>query len=296
MKSYNLNIAGYIIRIESDENEFELKPSSRFIRSIVPGENHEVLVRVHPNAYLLPENAEKVFSAPVIDEINFITNNESKEFWSVYCIDSKKYFIRTVYTNMNNQSEVTLEFSLCSKEWDLWIESVAEETDPLAYPLDGLLLYYLTVINSDIMIHASGVNYRGRGYLFSGISGKGKSTMANIWKNDGAKIIHDDRLIIRRIDKEYFFFNTPVYDNDEPLNSPLSRIYLIDHGRKNKIVPVYGATAVSMVLANCIQHNWARDIIARRVESVSAMCQNIPVAELYFKPDSTIIDFILDNE
>ena len=72
-----------------------------------------------------------------------------------------------------------------------------KEIDPFEYPLDGLILYYLTVINGDIMIHASGVNNAGHGYLFSGVSGKGKSTMAKLWENSGAKVIHDDRLIIR---------------------------------------------------------------------------------------------------
>ena len=66
------------------------------------------------------------------------------------------------------------------------------------------------------MIHASGVYYNGRGYLFSGVSGKGKTTMAGLWDNIGAQVIHDDRLIIRSIDGVYRMFNTPVYRNDEP--------------------------------------------------------------------------------
>ena len=97
-------------------------------------------------------------------------------------------------------------------EWDLWIETDRTKTDPLEYPLDGLILYYLTVINNDIMIHASGVNYAGKGFLFSGVSGKGKSTMAGIWDNRGAKVIHDDRLIIRKTGDGYRMFNTPVYE------------------------------------------------------------------------------------
>jgi len=47
------------------------------------------------------------------------------------------------------------------------------------------------------MIHASGVNNAGHGYIFSGVSGKGKSTMAKLWDNSGARVIHDDRLILR---------------------------------------------------------------------------------------------------
>ena len=62
------------------------------------------------------------------------------------------------------------------------------------------------------------------------------------------------------------------------------------------LVPVKGATAVSLVMANCIQHNWNSDIISRLLDSVSDMCATVPVAMLYFKPDRSVIDYILENE
>ena len=81
-----------------------------------------------------------------------------------------------------------MKFSLTTREWDLWIDGSEKEIDPFEYPLDGLILYYLTVIHGDIMIHASGVNNAGHGYIFSGVSGKGKSTMANSGIIQGQKL------------------------------------------------------------------------------------------------------------
>ena len=48
----------------------------------------------------------------------------------------------------------------------------------------------------------------------------------------GAKVIHDDRLILRKTASGYMMFNTPVYNNDEPNESPLNKIFLIEHGLK----------------------------------------------------------------
>jgi hypothetical protein len=189
-----------------------------------------------------------------------------------------------------------LKFSLTSRIWELYISGNARATDPLEYPLDGLILYYLTVIHGDIMIHASGVNHSGHGYLFSGISGKGKTTMAGLWNIAGAKVIHDDRLIIRNIAGTWKMFSTPVYDDDSPAESVLNRIYLIGHGTENSFIPVKGASAVSLVMANCIQHNWHPGIIARIMGTISMMCAAIPVIRLSFKPDKSIIDFILEYE
>jgi hypothetical protein len=146
------------------------------------------------------------------------------------------------------------------------------------------------------MIHASGINNAGHGYIFSGISGKGKTTLAKLWDKSGARIIHDDRLIVRKTGSGYRMFNTPVYNNDEPHDSPLNKIFIIEHGISNRSVPLKGATAVSLLMANCIQHNWSADIIARLLGSVSIMCATIPVTILYFKPDRSIIDHILENE
>jgi hypothetical protein len=91
-------------------------------------------------------------------------------------------------------------------------------------------------------------------------------------------------------------YNTPVYNNDEPHDSPLNKIFIIDHGLNNKLVPAKGATAVSLVMANCIQHNWSSDIIARLLGSISIMCNTIPVVRLSFLPDKSVIDYILDHE
>jgi hypothetical protein len=154
----------------------------------------------------------------------------------------------------------------------------------------------MTVISGDIMIHASGVNIADRGYLFSGTSGKGKSTIARIFGESAARIIHDDRLIIRSINGEYHMYNTPVYRDDKPEESLLHRIFLIEHGNENKTVPVTGASAVSLVIANCIQHNYSPELIARFLGSVSIMCSVIPVASLLFRPDRRVVDHILENE
>ena len=75
-------------------------------------------------------------------------------------------------------------------------------------------------MKGDIMIHASGVNHSGHGYLFSGTSGSGKTTMAKLWDKAGARVIHDDRLIIRNIAGSYKMYNTPIYMNDIPTESP----------------------------------------------------------------------------
>jgi hypothetical protein len=295
MRKYSLNIADYIISFESSGSGPDLIPENRFLRNISKDPASDLLITIHNNSFELPAGAEKVFHAPLVEEINGTMIKHGDNFWSVYKHRSDIY-IKTIFPQSKTGKEGLLKFSLTSRKWDLYLHKAGKETDPLEYPLDGLILYYLTVMYGDIMIHASGVNHSGNGYLFSGVSGKGKSTMARLWDKSGTKVIHDDRLIIRKTTGSYFMHNTPVYNDDEPRSAPLKKIFLIDHGLENKMIPVRGATAVSMVMANGIQHSWNKEIIAGMMGSLSVLCSYIPVYKLSFKPNRTIIDYILENE
>jgi hypothetical protein len=295
MKSYNLNIAGYVIKFESTPDGPELIPAQRFLRYIYDGADYNVLIRVHSGNIIPPAEARKVFDAPYIEEINGLRIKKNDKFWSVLK-HNNDLFIQTTFPYSSENVSGTLKYSLKSREWDLWLEGAGKAADPMEYPIDSLIIYYLTVIHGDIMIHAAGVNNNGSGYVFSGVSGRGKSTIAGIFDGSGAMVIHDDRLILRHTERGYFMYNTPVYQNDKPAESPVNRIFLIDHGTKNELIPVEGASAISMVIANCIQHNWDPEIISGLLGSVSAMCTKIPVTRLLFKPDRSIIDYLLHNE
>jgi hypothetical protein len=295
MKNYNLNIADYKIKIESAEDGPELVPSERFAGYISSDAIADITIKVHHEGYLLPEGAERVFHAPLVEEVNGSQIKKDDNFWSI-CRHRSDLFIKTIFPYSASGKKAVLKFSLSDRQWNLFIEGAADSTDPLDYPLDGLILYYLSAINGDVMVHASGVNHAGNGYIFSGVSGKGKTTLAGLWNKAGARVVHDDRLIIRNIGGKFFMHNTPVYKNDLPSQSEISRIFLISHGKENRLVPVKGAGAVSLFLANCIQHNWNSELIARLIGSVSVMCSTIPVGQLSFKPDRDIIDFIMYYE
>ncbi len=295
MRSYNLNIAGYNIGFESAAGGPDLAPSERFLRNITDKKGENILIGVHSGSLIPDVRAERVFHAPYVEEINGVLIQNRADFWSVWKYRSD-LFITTVFPLSLSEKKATLKFSLTSMEWDLWINGTESEIDPFEYPLDGLIIYYLTVINDDILIHASGIINKGKGYLFSGVSGKGKSTMAKLWEDSGAKVIHDDRLVLRNTGSGYRMYNTPVYNNDEPRDAPLNKIFIIEHGANNSIVPVKGATAITLIIANCIQHHWGSEIIARLLGSVSLMSGVVQTAHLAFRPERHVIDYILENE
>ena len=295
MKKYCLNIAGYNIRFESVDSSSNLVLSERCFNFLSDNNSFDILIRVNSGKYCLPEKAERVFQAPFVSEINGISVRHKDEFWSVWEYD-KNLFIKTDLPLCDNESSAILHFSLTNTEWNLYIDNNSQALDPFEYPLDGLILYYLTVIKGDILIHASGVNFDGAGYVFSGKSGKGKTTMAQLWESCGAKILHDDRLIIRKTENGYKMFNTPVYKNETPEESVLNKLYIISHGNINSLTHLKTAAAASLVMSNCIQHNWSVEIISKTLASALALCESVPVMRLAFRPEKSIVKYILENE
>ena len=294
MKSFNLNIADYDIRFVSTGPETDLFTTKKYSHFFSCSGNADITVRVHSGILTPEKKPVRVFHAPYIKETNNIKIKINDEFWTVYK-NNDDMLIETILPLGGKNRKACLRMNAGADEWDLYIGGTGKKKDPLEYPLDGLLLYYLTVRSGDIFIHGSGVSINNTGYLFTGASGKGKTTIARLWDEAGAMVIHDDRLIIRNINDRFVMYNTPVYNNETPRSSPVDKIYLIDHGTVNTIVPTGNSEALSLVMANCIQHLWDTSIIESLTETLVKLTSETNVRRLYFKPDKSVISYILEE-
>jgi len=84
---------------------------------------------------------------------------------------------------------------------DAWAEARDEAgriSCPLQYPLDQVLLMYALSRCRGILVHAAGASADGKGLLFPGISGAGKSTISALLRaGDGVHLLSDDRIVVR---------------------------------------------------------------------------------------------------
>ncbi|MDR2927582.1 MAG: hypothetical protein LBV41_05195 [Cytophagaceae bacterium] len=165
--------------------------------------------------------------------------------------------------------------------------------DPLLHPLGSLLMIYLANYSGGFLIHASGVSDNGNGYLFTGVSGIGKSTMAKLWDEDGVVIINDDRLWIQAVNGIWTMFSTPMmHYSQKPLMAPLSKIFLLSQMPENSVSQISGAKGAVLLMTNCIQHLFDKKITASYVDTIFDITAKVPVYNLGFKPDRQIVEMI----
>ena len=163
--------------------------------------------------------------------------------------------------------------------------------DPLFHPLGSLLMVYLANYCDGFLIHASGVSDGDNGYLFTGVSGIGKSTISRLWEEQGALLINDDRLWIQQIDGEWKMFSTPMMNYVQtPLCASLSKMFLLSQKPENIVSQVTKTKGALKLMSNCIQHLFDREMTASHLDTIFELTGAVPVYELGFKPTSEVVE------
>jgi hypothetical protein len=182
----------------------------------------------------------------------------------------------------------TLEISLVPRG-----EGGVVKIDPLFQPMGSILMVVLAHHQNDVLIHASGIDDEGTGRLFTAVSGTGKSTMAGIWKEKGARVINDDRLWLHKTEEKWYIFNTPMpYYSQKPSFVELKEIFLIRQSPQNEVKKLSGANAAMRFMANAIQHFYDKEMTGRHLDRILDIASHVPIFDCGFKPDAEIIETI----
>jgi hypothetical protein len=172
---------------------------------------------------------------------------------------------------------------------------------PCEYPLDELVMIGLLGQGLGAELHGCGIvdARAGRGHLFLGESGAGKTTTARLWQRHGTGLVlSDDRIIVRRTGAGWWMYGTPWHGEGRlaaPRGARLDRVYFLRQGRRNELVPCAGARAVQRLFACSFPPFYRAEGLAFTLGFLEGVSREVPCAELTFRPDAGVVSFVCER-
>lgn len=153
------------------------------------------------------------------------------------------------------------------------------------YKMDSILVKYDT-----FPVHASALSYKGKAYMFTALSGVGKSTHAKLWKDsfgDDVVMINDDRPYIKIIGDKVYAYSHPqsgkhnIYTNTASEICVISKIVRDD---SNFIKPI----SKGMFFPFMVQQTYTMDEIrttSKIISMIKKVLDHVDVFEVHCNTD-----------
>ncbi|MCX5733198.1 MAG: hypothetical protein NTW68_02555 [candidate division NC10 bacterium] len=172
--------------------------------------------------------------------------------------------------------------------------------DALSYPLGELLFTHHITASDGVVAHACGVGVGGKGVLFCGVSGAGKTTMARLWNKHrpDATILSDDRVVVRWRRGRFWVWGTPWHGTGRfasPRAFPLQAIFFLTHDRRNTLTTLDQPTAAARLLARSFPPIWSAREVATALRTVTRLAGAIPCYSFGFRIGRAAVESVLER-
>lgn len=180
---------------------------------------------------------------------------------------------------------------------EIWTD---RSRDSRTYPLRGidqLLFAHFLLSRGGLIVHAAAAEVAGRGCLFPGPGGAGKSTWAKLLGGvPGLTVLGEDKVILRGSADGLRILGTPW--NPEPASrvagsAKLAGIYFLDHSRENAIQPLEPFAALRQLLGQTFLPFSAPELD----EAVSVLEEAVRAAETFsfgFRAERSAVEYFRD--
>jgi len=179
---------------------------------------------------------------------------------------------------------------------------ITPEHNPALFRFGAWTLFNIAALpHGAVAFHSSVIRYRGKGVLFLGESGTGKSTHTRLWREHipGAELLNDDSPIIRATEREAIVFGspwsgkTPCYRNE---SCPITAVVRLSQAPHNHIRRLRPIEAIGALLPSA-PPAFARDerLSDDTCGLLSQLIAQVPVYHLECLPDAAAAQLSCDT-
>jgi hypothetical protein len=170
------------------------------------------------------------------------------------------------------------------------------------YSLDSVLRILHSMILAErggFLLHAASAICDGRAYLFSGVSGAGKTTMTRLAPAD-ITLLTDEISYLRPSADGYAAFGTPFAGElakaGENCTAPVSALFFLEKGSENRIDELSSAEAVRRLMRNILFFAEDRGLTEKLFATACDFVGRVPICRLMFYPDARVWDEVRNFE
>jgi hypothetical protein len=170
------------------------------------------------------------------------------------------------------------------------------------YALDSVLRILHSLVLSargGFLLHAASGICDGRAYLFSGVSGAGKTTMTRLAPSD-ITLLTDEISYVRPTAAGYSAYGTPFSGElakaGENTSAPIAALFFLEQGPENRVDELAPAEAVRRLMRNILFFAEDHDLVEKLLSTACDFVQKVPVRRLTFYPDARVWDEIRNFE
>jgi hypothetical protein len=166
------------------------------------------------------------------------------------------------------------------------------------YSLDSVLRILHSLIlaqRGGFLLHAASAICEGRAYLFSGVSGAGKTTITRLAPSD-VTLLSDEISYVRPSGSGYSAFGTPfageLARSGENCTAPVSALCFLEQGPENRIEELPPQEAVRRLMRNILFFAEDQALVEKLLATACEFVASVPVRRLTFYPDGKVWDEI----
>jgi len=176
--------------------------------------------------------------------------------------------------------------------------SVRQNANP--YSLDSVLRILHSLIltqRGGFLLHAASAICEGRAYLFSGVSGAGKTTMTRLAPAD-VTLLTDEISYLRPNAEGYSAFGTPFAGElaraGENCVAPVSALFFLEQGPENRVDELSSAEAIRRLMRNILFFAEDQGLMETLLATACEFVARVPIRRLTFYPDARVWDEVRD--
>ncbi len=162
---------------------------------------------------------------------------------------------------LSADQSVSPDFTILITDDDInaHIEKYPMDKDLAEYVVAGIKFYNEIILRGAFFLHSSALAVDGKGFVFTGPCGAGKSTHATLWRKyfgDRVISVNDDKPAVRIIDGIPYICGTPFsgkHDINTNVKVPLCGISILCQSPENSIKKISVAEALPVLMEQTLR-------------------------------------------